>query len=213
MSTATIDPATAVNHQSDEVVASTADSASAVHRPESDAALLKALDHLRTSFMTHFYDLITPLHVHHLNTQPGSSDDHSKDHLAERRIHPFVDMCERKSDYLADIEMPGVENKESITVQWTSSRTLLIATTISRPPVEGWDTKPADAKVEPGDKSNEEGVTWIASERRIGRLVRILFFPTDVDMKAVQVKLRAGLLRIKVPKRFTGFEGWKVQVE
>jgi HSP20 family molecular chaperone IbpA len=122
-------------------------------------------------------------------------------------------MCERKSDYLADIDMPGLEDKESITVQWTSPRTLLIEVLISRPQIEDWDAEADEAKAEPGDKSNEEEVTWISSERRIGKLVRILFFPSDVDMRALKARLRAGVLRIQVPKRFAGFEGWKVQVE
>jgi HSP20 family molecular chaperone IbpA len=120
-------------------------------------------------------------------------------------------MWETKSDYFADIEIPGVENKEIITVQWTTPHTLLIEATISRLQVEDWDARADGAKTESGDKRNE-GVTWITSERRIGKLVRILMFPTDVDMRALQAKLVAGLLRIKVPKRFSGFEGWKVQV-
>jgi HSP20 family molecular chaperone IbpA len=220
MSSAAPSSTNPVSQHEDGGAASKADSKVAVHHSETEAALLKTLDHFRTSFMTHFYELVTPLYGSH--PKPGffsehhlrDSSSHSKhyDDLQDRRIHPFVDMWETKTDYFADIDMPGVENKDCITVQWTTPRTILIETTISRPRVESWDTTTDSTKPEAGDKGDEEVLNWITSERRIGKAVRILFFPTDVDMAALRAKLVAGVLRIKVPKRFTGFEGWKVKV-
>lgn len=220
MSSAATNSANPVSQHEDDGAASKADSKVTVHHSEPEEALLKTLDHFRTSFMTHFHELVTPLYGNHL--KPGSfsehhhrdSSSHSKhyDDLQGRRIHPFVDMWETKTDYFADIEMPGVDNKDSVTVQWTTPRTVFIETTISRPRMEGWDTTTDSTKLEAGDKGDEEVLNWIASERRTGKLVRILFFPTDVDASALRAQLGSGLLRIKVPKRFSGFESWKVKV-
>jgi HSP20 family molecular chaperone IbpA len=113
---------------------------------------------------------------------------------------------------MADIELAGLENKDDITIQWTTSRTVFIEVTVSRSAPEDWDTKAEGAKTEPDEKKDEEGVTWILRERRVGKVVRILMFPTDVDMKAMQARLVTGLPKIKVPKRFSSFEGWKVPV-
>jgi HSP20 family molecular chaperone IbpA len=222
MSHTVANPDLPVNHHADDVAASKTDSKLTANHSEPEAALLKTLDHFRTSFMTHFYELAAPLYGHHLNMKPsfyseshlkGSSSHNRKyDSLEERRIHPFVDMWETKTDYFADIEMPGIENKDSITVQWTTPRTILIEVIISRPRIEGWDTKVGGLESEAGDKGDEGELNWIAHERRIGKVVRILLFPTDVDMVALRAQLVTGLLRIKVPKRFSGFEGWKVEV-
>jgi len=219
MSSPATKPTTAVGDRSKDVTASEVDSKSSVHHPGLDAALVKTLDHFRTSFMTHFYDIVAPLYEHHPSTKPGDHPEdhhlsHSKKHDApeERRIHPFVDMWETKSDYMADIELAGLENKDDITIQWTTSRTVFIEVTVPRSAPEDWDTKAEGAKTEPDEKKDEEGVTWILRERRVGKVVRILMFPTDVDMKAMQARLVAGLLKIKVPKRFSSFEGWKVPV-
>lgn len=67
-------------------------------------------------------------------------------------------------------------------------------------------------KSEVGDRGDEGELNWILHERRIGKVMRILLFPTDVDMAALRAQLVTGLLRIKVPKRFSGFEGWNVEV-
>lgn len=219
MSLAATDPATTGNHHGNDVAVSKP--AAPYHEPED--ALLRAIDHFRTSFMTHVSDLITPLYVQHMNTKhSGYASEHPRDHSHSRhydshiegRVYPLMDMRETKTDYFADVEMPGVENKDNIMVQWTSPRTLLIDTMISRPQVRDWDSDPESAMAGLGDdKGFDEEVTWISSERRIGRLTRVLMFATDVDMKALKAQLVAGLLKIKVPKRLSGFEGWKVQVE
>lgn len=115
-----------VNHHADDVAASKTDSKLIVNHSESEATLLKMLDHFRNSFMKHFYEVVAPLYGHHLNIKPSfylenylkGSSSHSRKHnsLEERRIHPFVDIWETKTDYFADIEMPGIKNKDSITL-------------------------------------------------------------------------------------------------
>jgi HSP20 family molecular chaperone IbpA len=216
------EPATTVSHGSDDMATAKQDPKPNTDHSEQEA-LLKALDHFRTSFMAHFYDVVTPLYTHHQNTKPAiQSEEHTKDHWPfhkhhdvpeERRVHTFVDVRETKSHFYADVEIAGVEDKESITVQWTSPRTLLVEVTIPRPDVEPWDSKTGDNKAVSDEKKGEEGVTLVTGERRIGKLLRVLMFRSEVDAKALQAKLSAGLLRIKVPKRISSFEGWKVSVE
>src|SRR5271155_1688835 len=190
------DPATAVSYGRDDVAAEKLDPKPKTDHSEQEA-LLKALDHFRTSFMAHFYDIVTPLYTHHQITKPATQpEEHAKDHWPrhkhhdapeERRVHPFVDVRETKSHFYAEVEMAGVEDKESITVQWTSPRTLLVEVTISRPDVEPWDSKTGDDKAA-SDEKGEEGVTLVSDERRIGKLLRILMFRSAVDVKALQAK-------------------------
>jgi HSP20 family molecular chaperone IbpA len=220
-------PTAAVEEGSKDVTAPhETDAKPAAHHAGLDAALVKTLDHFRTSFMSHMYDIVAPLYEHHAGAKPGEHHPEAHHHLPshikkhdvpeERRIHPFVDMWETKSEYGAEIELAGLENKDAITIQWTTPRTVFIEVTVPRSTPGGEHAEAEGAKTEPDEKTDEKkdekGVAWLLRERRVGKVVRILMFPGDVEMKAMHAHLAAGLLTIKVPKRFSTFEGWKVSV-
>lgn len=48
---------------------------------------------------------------------------------------PAVDIRETDSDYYFDIELPGVTDRNSVSIQWTSSRTLVVEGQVSRPSI------------------------------------------------------------------------------
>ena len=114
--------------------------------------------------------------------------------------------------------MPGVEGNESISIQATTSRTLLDLGTVGRP--GPWRFADQDLKsrlweVEgrsiSGDGSSDTGgkgeglevseLRLLVGERKIGRFVRTFVFDAPCEMDSVQKDIRAGLLRIRVPKR------------
>ena len=67
----------------------------------------------------------------HLHTY---STHHSYNH--NEYIHrPTTDIRETDAHYYFDIEMPGVTNRDGISIIWTSSRTLVVEGTISRPDI------------------------------------------------------------------------------
>lgn len=69
-----------------------------------------------------------------LNHLHAFSTHHSYNH--NEYIHtPTVDIRETDSHYYFDIEMPGVTDRDNISIQWTSSRTLVVEGTISRPDI------------------------------------------------------------------------------
>ena len=85
--------------------------------------------------------LISPRSPHYpgrmsqvLNHFRAFSTHHNYKH--NEYIHtPTVDIRETDSHYYFDIEMPGVTDRENISIQWTSSRTLVVEGTILRPDI------------------------------------------------------------------------------
>jgi len=63
----------------------------------------------------------------------GSHGSHNA-YKFHNNVHtPAVDIRETDSDYYFDIELPGVTDRDSLSIQWTSSRTLVVEGQISRP--------------------------------------------------------------------------------
>ena len=143
---------------------------------------------------------------------------------------PDADFRETRTAFYLDIELPGVKDKNSITITWNSPRSFVVEGSIPGIDVEG---KPAAETDEShlngsqlnGSQANGDGnlehntkgfgdtqtkkeeqprgdtVTLVTlHERRIGTFSRLFSFMCDVDNKALRAKLRDGLLSIVLPK-------------
>ena len=136
--------------------------------------------------------------------------------------HPDVDISDANTHYLIELEVPGVKDAEAITINWTSFKSLVVAGSTFR----SWEPK---AKVDPvsmaesenaakngvgldvkamkdaKDKAEEASDKWppylIVGERKIGSFRREFHFPVEIDVKKVEARLEAGLLRIYVPRK------------
>jgi len=136
--------------------------------------------------------------------------------------HPDVDISDAITHYLIELEVPGVKDAEAITINWTSFKSLVVAGSTFR----SWEPK---AKVDPvsmaesenaakngvgldvkamkdaKDKAEEASEEWppylIVGERKIGSFRREFHFPVEIDVKKVEARLEAGLLRIYVPRK------------
>jgi HSP20 family molecular chaperone IbpA len=112
---------------------------------------------------------------------------------------PDVDVRETDSEYIFDIEVPGITDKKSITIEWVNSRLLVVDGETPRPPLSvagSEDTKESE------DQKTQKGVPRLRlAERRLGRWQRDFYFPVDVDAKGLRA---TGLLRISVPKKDDG---------
>jgi HSP20 family molecular chaperone IbpA len=137
--------------------------------------------------------------------------------------HPDVDISDAITHYLIELEVPGVKDAEAITINWTSFKSLVVAGSTFR----SWE--PKAAKVDPEsvaesekaakngigldvkalkdakDKAEEASDEWppylIVGERKIGSFRREFHFPVEIDVKKVEARLEAGLLRIYVPRK------------
>lgn len=78
---------------------------------------------------------------------------HSKQAHGTTYNVPDVDIRETKTAYYFDIELPGVGDKKSISIKWTSSRSFVVEGLIGRLEVEGSQ----DVKAEGGQDVNAEG--------------------------------------------------------
>jgi len=141
---------------------------------------------------------------------------HHKGQLPHNYIHtPPVDIRQTPTDFYLDLELPGVTDKSSVSIQWTSTRTFLVEGWINRPNVDsakpvakqtnGSANPPNSAGDEPtksetnGDAVVDDGL--VLAERVTGHYARNFDFPVDVDMKGMKATLDAGLLTIRVPKK------------
>jgi HSP20 family molecular chaperone IbpA len=137
--------------------------------------------------------------------------------------HPDVDISDAITHYLIELEVPGIKDAESIAITWTSFKSLVVAGATFR----SWEPKakvdPEAAKAKEGekpkngvgldvkalkeakDKAEEASDEWppylVVGERKIGSFRREFHFPVDIDVKKVEARLEAGLLRIYVPRK------------
>ncbi|KAK5942164.1 hypothetical protein PMZ80_006119 [Knufia obscura] len=124
------------------------------------------------------------------------------------RVHsPLADIRETKDAYYIEIELPGVDSKDNLEIKWTSGRTLLMQTKVTRPKIEvaagdASDKKDQDKNEDSkGDAGENKAIALTLHERRIGPFARAFSFPTKVNHENLEAILRAGLLRIKVMKK------------
>lgn len=161
---------------------------------------------------------------------------HTLSNVADGFVHPFgteqpihtprIDIRESKSKYYIDIELPGLEVKENLTIKWLNARTLLLETKMERPKIEedeptGEQTngnaaaaepssevitqsnknRKDDSNIDENDHTKGKDTALTVHERHIGGLARAFSFPTEVSHEQLEANLHAGLLRMKVPKK------------
>ena len=148
---------------------------------------------------------------------------------------PDADLRETSTHFYLDLEVPGVSDKSSIRIHWTSSRLLVIEGEINRPkavtsaPVAAnGNTQDAKQKIndkydvatedpqthhEPSLYPEVDGMRLTACERKIGHYIRYFSFPVDVDRSGMKARLEAGLLQLRLPKWQESNDKWTVDIE
>ena len=173
-------------------------------------------------FGSGIYSDLGPPFVDHLHERVGAHQSllqyltHRKNHLQQAIHQPDVDIRDGDCEYIIDIELPGVNDKHIIKIEWTSSRTLSVEGEKNRPVVADKLPEPAEmenlAKAPTGTRTaygdwipplNPEvrRPTLVVAERKIGPFRRLLNFPVDVDMEHLTATLESGLLRLRVLKK------------
>jgi len=117
--------------------------------------------------------------------------------------YPDVDIRDATTEYLIEIEVPGVKDSSEITCQWTSMKSLVVTGTVTRP---AWKSDKGAGKATATDDSGDSKPSespepyLLVGERKIGAFRRNFYFPVEMDMEKLSAKLEAGLLRLRVPK-------------
>jgi HSP20 family molecular chaperone IbpA len=128
--------------------------------------------------------------------------------LGAETFHPDVDIRDYDTGYAIDVELPGLSDKRSIKVEWTSKHDITMSGSLTRPDVptstkhpdnNGHDTLSAGNPK--GDiEKNELTPTLLVSERKTGHFCRKFHLPMEVDAANLRAKLENGLLKIRVEK-------------
>jgi len=133
---------------------------------------------------------------------------------------PDVDVRDAFTEYIIDIEVPGIKNPHDIKVTWTTSRSLLVSGNVVRaesghPAVEKEENLTGTTDAEDHWKGSQvHEPELLVGERRLGPFRRHFTFPEEVDMEKLVAKLEAGLLNIRVPKKgLTAAKSGKVDVQ
>lgn len=145
------------------------------------------------------------------------------DFADEPPVRPNADIRHPSSTYFIDMELSGVSDKESVSLEWTSSRDVIVSGTISRRCVSDFPRPEIKENVgnlgaqdrmilhAPGTQAPELKPATV--ERRIRVFRRHFCFPVEVDMVGLEAKLEAGLLMIWVPKKVGAAQRGKVNIE
>jgi HSP20 family molecular chaperone IbpA len=172
-------------------------------------------------------DLNPPI-VDHLHTrhQPHPSLlqylAHRNPYLKPAINQPDLDLRDTESEYVIEVELPGITDKNAIKIEWTSSRSLSIIGNIDRPVIpdntsstatlekmtkSSTGTRGADGEWIPPSDAQPQRQMLMVAERKIGPFQRHFNFPVDVDVENLKAKLEAGLLTIRVPKKVLNVRG------
>lgn len=146
-------------------------------------------------------------------TFPGMLNHFFRAMSPSHMISPEVDIRETKYEYVIDISLPGVANKDSVVLECPDSREMIVSSKIERPEIPGWgppqpmanDVEQKDEKDDRHEKHQkhhqvEYGPRFLLAERNVGQFHRTFTFPLDITREKVQAKLENGLLTITAPK-------------
>lgn len=158
------------------------------------------------------YDFPPPL-VDHMHPRTHQHQNffqyltHQKPRPEDYPNQPDVDIRDAFTEYIVDIEVPGIKNPRDISVTWTTSRNLVISGNAVGPESGDSRTEKAENMTgtigTQGDGKNPQPhePVLLVRERRLGPFRRYIAFPEEVDMEKLTAKLEAGLLQIRVPKK------------
>lgn len=121
--------------------------------------------------------------------------------------HPDVDIRDAFTEYMIDIEVPGIKDSSEIECRWTSLRSLVVSGATTRPDRITGPAKQAAKAPGTRDATGDYHLPdpaepyVLLGERRIGPFERHFNFPIDVETELLEAQLEAGLLKIRVPKK------------
>lgn len=155
-----------------------------------------------------------------------------------RAFSPNFDIHETDSAFVLEGELPGLEDKSKINIEFTDDNTLLVrgkvekSITRTSPNTESKaaESKAAEKSTPTAEDNNIEtqvaqrpndsqkavgkpadGYRYWVSERSVGEFQRSFSFPGTVDIEAVKASLEHGILKIVVPKKEV-IKGRKIEI-
>ncbi|KAL7274793.1 hypothetical protein RUND412_002292 [Rhizina undulata] len=151
-----------------------------------------------------------------------------------RAFSPNFDVHETPHAYILEGELPGIEDKSKIDMEFTDSQTLLVRGKIEKSYDQTFggdqpEQKQAEGAAETKKESQEitnigspetavlkaesgaPGTKFWVSERTIGEFQRSFQFPSSIDIDKVQASLDHGILKVVVPKKEQG-KGRKIEI-
>jgi HSP20 family protein len=155
----------------------------------------------------------------------GSDPGHGGNHNRSRRaFSPNFDVHETEHAYILEGELPGLDDKKNVNLEFTDDKTLMVSGRIERswssgtPPSKAVEGASEQKKIDSGEKTEEKAkdqaegaenkkeqqkksdVKYWVSERSVGEFSRSFSFPGNVDIDKVKASLEHGVLKIVVPK-------------
>lgn len=155
----------------------------------------------------------------------GSESGHGNQNRSRRAFSPNFDVHETAEAYILEGELPGLEDKKNVTLEFTDDKTLMVSGRIERswssgtPPSKAVEGAAEQKKIGGGEenaKDQSDGaekkeenkkeqqkksdVKYWVSERSVGEFSRSFSFPGNVDIDKVKASLEHGVLKIVVPK-------------
>jgi len=139
-------------------------------------------------------------------------------------LSPRIDTQESMKAFYIDVELPGLDSEDKMKLRWISLNTLLLKAFVERkgtpedevtskeddtgPTKELEEAVVAEKSPEIDDKDQakssvekkEPAIYLTLCERRVGLYTRAFHFPVDVNHEKTTAGLKAGVLRITVPK-------------
>ncbi|KAG9781085.1 hypothetical protein KCU88_g3530, partial [Aureobasidium melanogenum] len=88
-----------------------------------------------TTYVSHTYPE-KGSHLHHLPLPFLGHKVHRLFHDKDQEVHiPKADVRETMSNFYIEVELPGISDKSQLHLRWTSMRTLLVTSKVSRPEI------------------------------------------------------------------------------
>ncbi|KAH0605041.1 uncharacterized protein H6S33_005023 [Morchella sextelata] len=161
-----------------------------------------------------------------LTSHNSNNNHHTSTPTNRRAFTPNFDVHETDAAFVLEGELPGLENKSHVNIEFTDDNTLLIRGRIERKVHSAGGNDSGENKenekqedkgkqvVKKGESVKEKenaGVRYWVAERSVGEFQRSFSFPGQVEVESVKASLEDGVLRIVVPKR-EAVRGRKIEI-
>jgi HSP20 family molecular chaperone IbpA len=149
--------------------------------------------------------IVDHIHARHWGFHWPINNAHKLDQVI---FYPDVDVRDYKTGYAIDMELPGLDDKRSVKVEWISKHDIVISGLLARPSLpaamshgtaNGLQTKTTEFATV-SSKNDKPAPMLLVGERRAGNFCRKFHLPMEVDAANLRARLEDGLLKIRVDK-------------
>jgi len=119
---------------------------------------------------------------------PQKNNETRTGEAREKIWKPVIDVSENSTNYMIDVELPGLK-KEEVTLNFHDNALTILG-----------ERKRHQQEQTPEAEGEKKQWSYLRTERFYGKFQRAFTFPSEVDAEKITAMFEEGILKIQVPK-------------